>query len=418
MTLFRYSGRDQAGDICTGELNAASLDAARTALANRGIEVTEITELPPEAADSAMSDLTPAEKSVVDGQVRNLIAGGLPLAEGLRAAAAEFEEPGLWAKLSPFSWLKSLLFRTNEKRIRQALLKIAGQVEAGTSIEEALSRRAAPNEIKAVLSSGISSESAAMAIGEYSGYAEISSRLRGQVLFLFAYPLVSLVAGIAIIGIVFCMLVPTAKKAFEDFSVELPAMTQAVLAVSDVLSGIGIVTVIGVPLLLVGALLVFFLFGGPLANRVAGMIPVIGPGFRYLSMARIGHVLAVVLRHNASVPGALRAAGMVSGRKSTAAACVAMAESVETGEGLPDSHSELRGLPLSFLHIAGDESDRDTIADGLHSLATMFEQRARAIMAMLAGVVQPLLIIALAMMVVVCFYALFLPFIKLLNDLA
>ncbi|MFK7818927.1 MAG: type II secretion system F family protein [Planctomycetaceae bacterium] len=418
MTLFRYTGRDESGTDFEGELDANSVEAARGILAERGVKVIEIGTVQLQSDKSPMSNLTSTEQAVVDGQVRNLIAGGLPLAEGLRAAADEFVEPGLLAKLSPIGWIKSLLFRTNDRRIRRALLQIASEVEAGTSVEDALARRSAPNEIKAVLRSGIASKSAAMAIGEYSGYAELSSRARGQILFLFAYPLVSVVAAFAIVAIFFCMLVPAAKTSFEDFGTEIPALTQLIFEVSDALNSIGIVGIIAAPMILTVCLIAFFSLGGSLANRVAHKIPLVGAGFRYLDLARVGHVLAVVLRHNASVPGALRAAGAVAGSTQTAAACDEMAKSVESGGELPESHAVLEGLPLSFLHVAKDDSDRNTIADGLHSLATMFEHRARSIMAMLSGIVQPLVVLVIAVTVAISFYALFLPFMNLLNDLA
>lgn len=413
MTTFRYDGTDANGDQQSGQIEAPSADAAKRELEARGIIATRIEDSPAsdDQTPKEVKALSSSESEVVSNQVRDLIAGGLPLAEGLRAAAGEYNDSGL------FSVITSLLPGRNSQRIRRALLAIAAQLESGKSIEECLSRRSRPEEIKAVLQSGISSQAAALAIGEYSGYAEISTRLRRQTLFLFAYPFISVAAAAVIMGLFFTKLVPTIKSVLLDFDTELPAMTQVLLEISDIMVSLGSTFVLGLPIVFVIMLIVLLTLFGSWASSILRQLPIIGTGFRYLDLARVGHLLAVVLRHNATVPGALRAAGLGSNSRKIRAACEQLAASVDAGKKLPTWEPALRGLPLSFLHVAKDDSDRDTIADALHSLSRMLEQRGRSIMTILAGITQPLLVMLVCFGIALSFYALFLPFLNVMNNL-
>lgn len=416
MKTFRYVGTEPDGTACSGEIAAASADAARKTLQDKGLKVESINEI--EQPDSTHDRLTPAEASEVNAQISNIVSGGLPLAEGLRAAADEFQESGLLRRILLLDLLRGVFLQRSDARIRRALYKLAADVEKGESLDDALRLRSRPAEVSAVLQSGITSEAATIAIGEYSTYADTSAKLRNHVLFLFAYPLVALSAAIALLGVFFCFLVPPVRQILDGFDVELPAITQFVFAISDGFLAFGPLTVIAGPIVATIVLVLFFAHGHSMGNRVSRALPLLGASFRSLELSRTSHLLAVVLRHNAPIPGALRAAGLASGNTDVSTACKELAHIVEAGHTLPAVEPALPGLPLSFLQIAQSGSDRNTVADALHSLATMFEHRARVIMSLLAAVVQPFVLIVVGGSVVVCFYGLFFPIVKLLNDLA
>lgn len=414
MTTYRYTGTDAQGKPCSDVIDATNLDAARRALAERGIAVATVVE----HEAGPLADLTRTESAVVNAQVSNLVTAGLPLAEGLVAAADEYNEPGLLRKLFLVDWLQGIFLQRSNRKVRRALHRIALAVESGASLEQVLQTKSAPAEVKGVLESGISSQSAALAVGEYSAYAETSAKLRGHVMFLFAYPLIAGSAAIAVMGVFFCFLVPPVQKILEDFGTELPGLTKFVVGLSETLLKIGPMVTIGGPILLAVSIILFVTQGRSFSNYIARRLPLLGASFRSLDLSRVAHLLAVVLRHDAPMPGALRAAGTASGSSDIATACEELALVVENGHKLPSSDPALAGLPLSFLQVAHDGSDRDTVADALHALATMFEQRARAIMSLLATVVQPFVVILIGGSIALCFYALFLPIIKLLNGLA
>ena len=410
MKPFKYQGTDSEGQPVNGEIEAASEQQARDKLASRRITVEKLQGMGVPPTDK----LTAIEAEEVASQISDLVASGLPIGEGLRAAAEELG-PESW---NPFKILLSLVTGRNERRIRTSLLRIARLIETGEPIDRVVETKRLPSELKALLQARIPSQRQAMAIGEYTVYSTTTSRLRGHVLFLFAYPLFALAAATSLVGVFFCFLVPQIKKVFLDFDTELPALTEIVFAFSDMAVRTGWVVVVLGPFLLALALSVFLASGSTLCRDLRRWIPLLGSSFRSLELAKTTHMLAVALRHQAPIPSALRAAGTGAESRNVATAFMELATTVEAGNEMPKSLPALRGLPLSFVKVAQDGSDRDTAADALHTLASIFERRSRVVMSLLAAIIQPIVIIGICGMIGLCFLSMFMPLIKLLNDLA
>ena len=413
MKTFVYEGIDAESNPVSGEIKAESANDAREKLGAQQIRIRTLAE---QTADGTTGDedlfagLSPAETTEVQSQVRELIQAELPLAEGLRVAAEEFAEPGL------VGWFMAAFSKRGSARVRRALLIIANAVEQGQPIETVMQSRHARNEVGAIMRSGISSEATAMAIGEYSAYARSAMRLRGQVLFLFAYPIVVATLTSVLLGVFFCYAVPEMKQVFDDFGVEVPALTRAVMNLSDALVELGPGIVISAPVLL-AASFVGAVLNARWARRLLAWIPLVGSGFRSVDLSRLSHLLAIVLRHRAPVPQALRSGGETVEDKGISSALVTVAEHIESGGTMPRSQAGLSGFPLAFVEAAHQTDDRSTVSDALHSIADMFENRARSIMGMLVAAIQPLILVGLVGTVGVCFVAMILPIIKLLNDL-
>ena len=319
MKTYYYEGTDDNFQPCSGELQAPSETEARKQLEQENIRVRVLSQKP---VDEPLMDLSQSEAVEVREQVETLIGSGLPLAEGLRAAADEFQEPGFLATLN------ALFFARSNARIRSALIQTANAVERGKPIDEILNSRVGRNEIGAILKSGISSESAAMAVGEYSAYVRSSTRLRSHVIFLFAYPIVVATLAAVLLAAFMVFLIPEMRDVFDDFGTELPALTEAVIGVSERLVLLGPRFVLVAPLLFVTALVVS-VARGRWARRLLGWLPLIGTSFRSVDLSRMAHLLAIVLRHQAPVPSALRAAGSAVEDCGIRNACVAVADHID-----------------------------------------------------------------------------------------
>lgn len=410
MTVYHYEASDSDGRPAAGEIEATDRDSAAAELSARGLVVHTL--------EPHGESVRPTPEGVaVAREIQQLMSAGLPLAEGLRAAADELGDSASESILSPRTWWQTLVNR-REARIRQSLRQIAGEIESGRPLEEILERNQIPGELGAVMRSGIPSHSTAMAIGEYSAYATSSLQLRSEVWFLFAYPIVAMCLTVLASGLFFLYLVPSIRKAFDDYELELPVLTQLVMGVSDLFVDAGPWFSIVLPIALCALLVGFLRFGGESGRRIASAIPLFGASFRNVSLARMSHIMAAVLRHDGTVNSALRAAGTASRDRRVNRACCELAETIESGEELPIAHPALSGFPLGFVQMAEGGSNRQTVADALHSIGRVFEQRARAIMRMFAAVVQPLVIVSACGMIGLCFLSLLMPVIRMLGGLA
>ena len=407
MTKFLYEGTDADFNPVSGEIEAGSPHEAHQQLSAQQIRVRVLTD---KVGGDMLAGLSLSEAIEVQSQVRELIETGLPLTEGLRAAAEEFAEPGI------VGWFLATFSKRGGARVRRALLLIADAVERGQTIETVMQSRHARNEVGAIMQSGISSEATAMAVGEYSAYARTAIRLRGQVMFLFAYPVVVSTLAYVLLGAFLCFVVPDMKSVFEDFGMELPSLTLAVISMSDRFVELGPGLVLTTPIL-VAASCVGGVLNARWARRLLGRVPLLGSGFRNVDLSRLAHVLAITLRHQAPVPNALRAGEFAVEDRRIGEALVSVAEHIESGGSMPRAQAGLGGFPLAFVQAAHQTDDRNTVADALHSIADMFENRTRAIMGLLVAVFQPVILIGIVVTAGVCFVALMLPIIDLLGAL-
>ncbi|MBP90773.1 MAG: hypothetical protein CMJ64_29360 [Planctomycetaceae bacterium] len=108
MAKFRYIAVDQDDSSREGEIEAASLVEARAELERSGIKARELVEVSDELAP-----LAPSEAEELAGQLAQVGSSRLPLAAGLRAAAAE----------------------CGHRRVEASLQQIADRIEQGQTLE-------------------------------------------------------------------------------------------------------------------------------------------------------------------------------------------------------------------------------------------------------------------------------------------
>lgn len=130
--LFDYQGQLQSGAEFQGTLEANSLEHARSALADMGVRVISLRQA---RRKPYVPPLSQADYLFFNEQVTALAQAGIPLDDGLRRVAAE----------------------VGSRRLKRALLSVAGDLERGVSLDDAVARAEIrfPGEYAGVLAAGI-----------------------------------------------------------------------------------------------------------------------------------------------------------------------------------------------------------------------------------------------------------------------
>jgi len=239
-----------------------------------------------------------------------------------------------------------------------------------------------------------------------------------------------LVAVMGIATFVFGAVVPQFKTIFEDFGVELPAITQVVINISDLFqpllapfSGSITTTIVATIVFIIFLISLPWIIWRVLSINVAtkrfrNRLPVVGSVFQWSSMAKFSHLVAVLINHKVPLPEALRYAGRGCEDPDIEDACGDLAEQIDAGEK-PVLVRKPDGFPTGFLQLLAAQSDSEGIPEAMHSIANMYESRMRMHSAVIGAFMEPfILIFVIAMPVGLIVIALFMPLIKLLNDLS
>lgn len=458
MPRYRYEATDQKGIPVHGTADADDDIALAKLLDDRNMKLVSSTVLSLDALISSHHESLPRLYQLrVGEQLREALLSGLPAHEAVRSVAAEpLSHPMLeiapWSQVMAtlsfaaawISWWLTIEFYTvmlatgvlaifvvpvawwvllqiYHSRPKALLRNLANRLEAGEQLPAQLSL-AMPSELKCVMQSDISDDAKARVA------ADLVPCLLGTTLRTQQF-VVATIGPLAMLGTMFAVMytgmlfiVPHFKSIFEGFGVELPGMTIMIISVSDLIAYFG---VFGWLLGITGGAFALILLAvaitrGSVAQELS-RIPIFGMPFRWAMQARVARVIASMLRNDCPYPETIRTALAGSEFSRIQTAGKQLATDLESGDGTALKVPELSGLPVSMLFVKGGSSENERrfgMAKTFQSLSEMLDSATLSQGRIFSVMIQFLTISVAAFSVGVVVLAMFLPLIKLLNDLS
>jgi len=399
---FRYTATDAQGKQTSGEMEAASAQEVSARLEASGLRVDSVEplDLQEAAADRAgqrPKSLSGKDFQELSGHISDIAQGDLPLGPGLMALAEEMPKG----------------------RIRSGLIAMIQELDSGADLETVLQSQGAPADLRALVRAGVRSGQVGEVLAQYVNHARSVTILRRRALLGIAYPTLLTTVGAALFLTLVAFIVPQFKKIYEDFGTELPGITVLLINLSDVVVYAGIwILVIGIPLCIGAWMFMKWLLGDVLYRRLVCHIPFVGPLLRFCALARFSNLFALLIENKVPMPEALTLAGDGVADAELRAACRNLALDVQNGLPLSRAAYALTGFPASFVQTLTREEHRGALPEALHALAEMFEGRARVQTSFVATICEPFIVVFLGCTIGFLVLALFMPLVKLLNDLS
>lgn len=397
MPTFVYSADDEQGRPCSGQIDARSWAEAQDALLQRGWIVRTL-----QAAEEA--DRTAIQEWV----------GGDPsgeLANGRHARA-------------PLSLVLSLQALSEELPARQgrdAVAAVAHRVECGEALEPAFRAEQAklPRELRGLMELGLPSGRVDFLIQDYLEHCRRVGDLRRSVWVSLAYPLFLLLFLAGVLLCMFMLIVPVFRQIFEDFNTQLPDVTVLIVGISDLIWHHWVTLLVVLVAAPTAVYVALRLLGGAAGPQTAfRTIPVLGRSFRWASLSNFCHLLATLVELGVPLPQALRASAGVTDDLLLAEGVRRAAHTIETGQAPRDAIRNA-GAWVSEMAPAFHWADRDLeFAESLRASGEVFGARSRVQSSLLFWVLEPVFLFLVAMSVGLVVIAMFMPLIKLLNDLS
>ncbi len=400
---FRYSASGPDGDVLVGFVEADDEAAARDQLQARGIQPELIEPAADESsATESSARLSQSEQTEAIGQIADVISVGIPLSAGLRTLAEEMPS----------------------KRSRAVFRSMSSQLDEGHSLDDVLSSHAdsLPGWLAAVLKSGSETGQVAESVRHYVQFTRLRSAQLGRLAVCLLYPVILVLAALVLMSFLLMCLLPMFRKIFEDFGTELPGATEALFEFSD----------ITVPLIeywyisLTALIAVFTVtrsllrtFVGPSGlRRLLYEVPIIGRMLKLTALSEFCHLLALLVENRTPLP---RAFDLVSvGVRDPNLSLGAAEAAAQLTQGIPATRLRafVPELPDELLRISGWESGEQDLADSLRAASDVFCIQSEVTARSVAGFVAPLAVLGVAVGVGFFVIAMFMPLVKLLNDLS
>lgn len=216
---FTYTAKSSSGEIQTGQLDADDVDQAKRALREQSLFPIDIQR---KGAGSRWAFLTGrANKTAL--RKRDLLTVTTQLAimtkSGVDLASA----------------FESLAEQSSNERVRTVLARVHGDVTGGKAVSEAMRAQADAfgDAYVASVAAGEAAGRLPEVLGRLAAMQRTEIRNRATIQTLLAYPiLLATISSVVVSGLVVFVL-PRFQKIFEQFEVPLPAVTQVLVACSD-----------------------------------------------------------------------------------------------------------------------------------------------------------------------------------------
>lgn len=402
MIRFHYIAEDSQGDRREGELSAGSDEEARRNLLEQALRVIELRSVG-DAENTTVPNLSHKEAEDVVITVAELSNSELPLVDGLRAAADE----------------------AVSSRVARALRQIAADVEKGYALDSVMSERGKflPAHVRGLIAAASRTQRMGVALDDLVEHHRASREVWRKVIGSIAYPMIVLGMTLFVLAFLPIFIVPQFAQMFDEFELELPAATRAVVAISDAVQwfavgpGLWISLTMGT-LFVTLIVLASFGIGTATTHRFTTTMPLVGPIWQWSGTAAFSRLLATMLEYGIPLPDALLLTRDGVRDPEVREVAGLFARGVENGRSLSDLLVELNRLPTSITPFVRWGERTGKLPEALRAITDMLLLRVQMRTVLLRSIAPPVVFILVGIMVGFIIIALFMPLISLIQGLS
>jgi len=426
MPKFSYVAMDNRGKETKGTIEVATQNEAIGRVKEMGLFPTKIVEV---------------DKVKEKGSDKKA-KGAKPVAKGgkKKAAGIQIKIPGFSGKVKPkvlttfTRQLATLVdaglpllrgLRVLEKQERNVTLKniigeLAVSIEGGSTFSEALAQhpkvfnRLFVNMVKAGELGGVLE----VVLTRLAEFMEKAQKIKGKVKSAMFYPVAVLVVAVGILILLMTMVVPKFKEVFAGMleGQSMPGFTLFVLAVSDMIKNNLLMTLAACIAFVIG----FMLFiktklGRKLYDKFQLKMPVLGPVISKVAISRFTRTLGTLVSSGVPILQALTIVKDTAGNVVVAEAVSAVHESVKEGETITAPLEASGVFPPMVVSMVDVGEQTGALPEMLLKIADNFDEEVDNAVAAMTSLLEPIMIVFLAVIVGSIVIAMFLPLIKLIQ---
>jgi type II secretory pathway component PulF len=403
MAVFTYKAIDPTRDDVTGTIAADTPRQARDLLRDRGLIVRDIADYavaPASRHARSLRSIRPRrgarqQTTTFIRELATLLGVGVPLLEALQTIA-----------------------RQHPARLRNGIMLLRDRVAAGASLAAAMGEQPRIFDELCVNLTEVGEDAGTLdtSLERLAEFCERSDQLRNRVGTALIYP--AIVSLLAVFSSVFLMtfVVPKILEPLVEQGLPLPLPTRIVKGTSDFLLDWWWLIATAFALVIAACTILLRSERGRRAwDRAVLRLPLLGDLVRKQAIVTIAVVLGTLLRSGIVFVRALQIAQRTTGNRVLRDALSRCEIAITAGGDIGDALEQTRAFPPMVVQIfaLGQQSGR--LEEMLDRLAVAYEQQVNTAAQRLAAVLEPLLIVLLALLVLFIVLATVLPILEVGN---
>ncbi|NPB06680.1 MAG: type II secretion system F family protein [Aquificae bacterium] len=397
MPLFKYKAITEDGRVVEGEGEFASLAELAERLQKENLTLIasqKVEEKKPFSLKLSipfLGGISDRDWAILCRQLSVLVGAGVGLVEALELVAEQVPN----------------------RRLRQALLEVAREIEEGSSFHAALAKRrdVFPELLINLVAVGEETGELDVVLRRASEYYEKMAFIKGKIKSASFYPtFVFVIATLIVVGIL-TFVVPKFESIYRTLGGELPLPTQMLIRVSNFLKE-------NLPLFMAVAVFTFIVLSYLYARsygfrkRVHELllrVPKFNELFEKAALARFSRTMATLFSAGVPIDRALQISAKVVGLIPIQEAVEKALQSVLEGKPLWKALQETGRFPRIIVVMIRVGEETGQLDEMLNTIANFFEEEVDRFIEALISLIEPVLIVFLGVVVGLILIALYLP---------
>ena len=397
MPSFVYTARETAsGREIRSSVEAANEQSAIAALLNRNLLVVSIQEKLAKKGKSQGGKVALNDLVVFTRQLATMIDAGIAIVQALQALAEQ----------------------TPNKVMRDVINDVCSRVQSGESYSEALQKH--PKVFNrlyvSMISAGEKGGMIAEIMARLATYLENTERLRKKVKTALMYPTAVTVVAIGITTFLLVKVIPVFKDVYSGFGAKLPAPTEVLMDISDLVRHWFVLL-----LILAGAAIWGWLSfiktksGREFWDARRIKLPIFGGIAHKICLARFTRTLASLIRSGVPILEVLQIVSQTVGNVVMEKAIKIAMGDIERGEGISAALGKNPIFPSMIIRMLSAGEQTGKIDEMLERVSNFLDGEIEATLSGLTSLLEPIMIVVLGVLIGGMVICMFLPIFNLAN---
>lgn len=402
MPTYVVKARDSKGNPRKQKITADTPAEARSALREQGLFVQELTEdrglfesmnsFDLKQIQDSMAKVTVKDKAIFSRQFAVLINAGVAMVRGLGILSEQCPNP----------------------KLKKALQEISSDVQQGTNLSDSMRKHPAcfdtlyVSMVQAGEVGGVLDE----VMNRLSKLLEDTARLQNQIKSAMSYPIAVSVIAISVFLGMTIFLLPIFANIFEELDAELPAFTQLMLTISDILrTPLYLGSVIVVVMILAFAYRQYYKtkVGRETLDRLYLKVPLFGDLLQKTATARFCRTFGSLSRSGVPILTSLEIVRDTAGNMVIANAVDEARREVQSGGMISIALQKEQVFPIMAIQMISIGEETGEIDTMLMKVADFYEDEVEQAVKALTSIMEPIMILVLGGMVGSILVAMYLP---------
>ena len=428
MATFQYEAMDNTGLEVKGTIEANSEQEAQSKIREKEFFVTKIAEKGRGKKTKEGGKTKGDAKTSADGKkkvaAKKKKGGGFSFGGVSGKKLCTFTRQLSTLQDAGLPILRSLRILEGQCKpgpLKSSLQGVIEDVESGSTLSEAMSKqpKAFDNLYVNMVKAGEAGGALEVILQRLAEFKERAESLKRKVKGAMIYPCAVITVATLIVGFIMYYIIPKFKKIFDDFGTELPGMTVLLINISD--------SVVNYWYLGPAAPFALWLMlkiikknktGAYVVDWISLRIPLLGMIFKKAIVARTCRTLGTLIASGVPILEALSITRDTAGNTVFYKSYEHIIAAIREGETMAVPLRETHTVDEMVVNMVDVGEETGALDNMLYKVADVYDEEVGVLVEGLVNLLEPLMVVCLGLIVGFIVIALFMPLIKLLNDLS